>query len=128
MNPYYYLYYIIFKFLDLNATSETKVHVSSVSESLLLIGLTNYHLSFILIIKPFRYIDYSIPLFAIILVVPIIALYFVNKQFIIKERKYEIIKNNFDKNNKLTKTHFTFLAILYLVGSIVMMIWAGINY
>jgi hypothetical protein len=112
--------------LDLNATEETRVNVPSISRALFLIGLINYYLAFILTIKLFNYIAYSLHLFAIIYIVPIIILYYINEK-VFKEGNYKGIESRFDKKNKLKKTHFILLAVLYLFGSVVTLILAGIN-
>ena len=124
---YYYLYYLIYKFLALNATKETTEHIPSISRALFLIGLTNCYLSLILTIKLFNYITYSFSTFVFLFIVPIIILYFINEKFLFEEENYKEIETRFDKNNKFKKIHFTMFALLYLFGSIAMMIWAGIN-
>jgi hypothetical protein len=128
MSLYNYLYYLIYKFLDLNASEETRVHVPSISRALFLIGFTNYYLAFILTIKLFNYITYSSLVFAIIFIVPLVTMYFFNEKYLFKEENYKEIESRFDKKNKFKKIHFTLLAVLYLFGSIATMIWAGINY
>jgi len=42
--------------------------------------------------------------------------------------KYIEIENYYDKNNKLKKSHFILITTLYMLGSIVTMILAGITY
>lgn len=128
MNLYHYLYYLIYKFLDFNASEETRVHVPSISRVLFLIGIANYYLALILTIKLFQYISYNLFLFIVIFILPIVTLYFLNENYFLSEIKYNKISNCFDKKNKLKKMHFTIISILYLFGSIVMLILAGINY
>lgn len=128
MNLYYYLYYVIYKFLSFNATYETTDRVPSVCHYLLLVGLTNYYLSFLLTINLFKYINYNFPFFAIIFILPIPLLYFFNEKEIIKNHKYKKIIDSFDQKNKLKKLHFIILSVLYLLGSIIAMILAGLNY
>ena len=128
MNLYYYLYYLIYKFLYLNAPEETKARVPSVSGNLFFIGLTNYFAAFVLFLKPFKYISYNLITLICVFIAPITILYFFNERYLIKNEKYKLIESHFDKSNKLTKPHFIFLAVSYLFGSIITMIWAGINY
>lgn len=128
MSPYYYLYYLIYKFLILNSTSQTEERVPYVSSYLLLIGLTNYYLFLLLSINLFKYLPYSLFLFAGIFVFPITLLYFFNERRLIRNKRYKTIEIYFDRDNKFKKNHFMLFAVIFLLGSILAMIWAGINY
>ena len=128
MNPYYYLFYIIYKFVKLTTKEELQDQAPSSALASLFFGFTNYLLASIILINPFKYIPYNIFAFGIIFIGVNALFYFANRKLIVKDKKYIEIENYYDKNNKLKKSHFILITTLYMLGSIVTMILAGVTY
>ena len=128
LNPYYWLFYILYKFIKLTTKQELQHIVPESSTNVLLIGLTNYLATFFIFTRIFQYFPKNIYSSIIVFSIIPVSLYFINKHLFIKNEKYKEIENYYDKNNKLKKGHFILIAILYLGLSTGMMIWAGINY
>jgi uncharacterized BrkB/YihY/UPF0761 family membrane protein len=128
MNPYYYLFYIIYKFVKLTAKEEHQDQVPSSALASFFFGFTNFLLAIIILINPFKYISYSLPVFGTAFIFINILFYLINRKILIKDKKYLEIENHYDKTNKLEKKHFILIAALYMLGSVGLMIWAGINY
>lgn len=128
INPYCYLFYIIYKCVKLTTKSDLQDLVPESTNNAFVFGATNYYLTFIIVINPFQYVNYNFNLFAVVFIIPIAILYFLNKKLLISNEKYKQIEVHFDKTNKLKKIHFILITGLYMFGSIAAMIWAGINY
>ena len=128
MNPFYYLFYIIYKFVKLTTKEELQDQVPSSALASLFFGFTDYLLASIILINPFKYIPYNLPVFGTIFIGVNALFYFANRKLIVKDKKYIEIENYYDKNNKLKKSHFILITTLYMLGSIVTMILAGITY
>lgn len=128
MNPYYYLFYLIYKFVKLTTKKELQDQVPKAALASLFFGLINYYAAVIIIINPFQYIHYSVQLLIIIFILPLIILYFLNRYFFLKNGKYEEIEQYYDRTNKLKKIHFILITALYMALSIGAMVGAGIFY
>ncbi len=128
MNPYYYLFYIIFKFVKLTTKEELQDQVPSSALASLFFGFTNYLLAIIILINPYKYIPYSLPVFGTIFIGVNVLFYFANRKLLVKDKKYIEIERYYDKKNKLKKIHFILITAFYMLGSIGTMIFAGINY
>lgn len=128
MNPYYYLFYIIYKFIKLTTKEELQDHVPPSAHALFFICLTNNYIAIIISTHAIKFLSSNLILFGIVFSIVPITLYFVNKHLFISDEKYLAIERKYDELNRLTKTHFILLTVLYIVVSIGFMIWAGINY
>lgn len=119
---------VIYKCVKLTTKEDLKDLVPESSTNILLFGMTNYLLSILILLKPFQFIPYSFLTFAFSFVGLLCALYFLNKKLFIQENNYENIERYYDRKNKLKKIHFVFIVVVYMLLSVCMMIYVGINY
>jgi hypothetical protein len=127
-NPYYWLFYIVYKSTKLTTKKELQHIVPSSSVNVFMIGLINYYISFVIYSKILNFFPENIYQFLIILSILPLGLFFLNKFLFFKDEKYKKIEIFFDKNNNLTKVHFIVILFFYLFGSVGALVWAGINY
>jgi hypothetical protein len=128
MNPYTYLFYIIYKFIKLTTKEELQEHVSKSASSLYLICLTNNYAAIVITTKSVKYFPSNL-IFGILVfaIVPII-LYFLNNSLFIDNENYLDIEDTYDKKNSMKKGHFIIITVSYIVLSIGFLIWSGVNY
>lgn len=128
MNMYKYLFFILYKCVQLTTKQDLQHLVPQSTTNVFLFGVTNYYLAFLIFVNPFQFLTYSFPILMLIFVTPLISLYFFNKRFFLKNENYKEIESLYNNHNNLKKKHFILITALYMLGSIGMMIWAGINY
>jgi hypothetical protein len=128
MNPYNYLFYLIYKFIKLTTKEELQPHVPESASSLYLICLTNNYAALVISTNTAKYFPSNL-IFGILVfaIVPII-IYFLNKSLFIDNENYLDIEVNYDKKNSLRKVHFIIITVTYILVSIGFLIWSGINY
>jgi uncharacterized membrane protein len=127
MNPYNFLFYIIYKFIKLTTPQNLKQVVPDSASNLFLICLINNLLAILILINPFQFIEYKFSIFAFIFIGVIAFLYFFNKKTFIDNTRYKELEQLYDVKLNLKKPHIIVMAILYIILSIGVMIWAGIN-
>lgn len=127
LNPFYYLFYIIYKFVKLTTKKELQDQVPSAALAGIFIGLTNNYVALILYTKITHHFESDIFSSVVIFSLFPILIYFLCRRLLIRDEKYISIEVHFDEKNKLSKIHFIFISTLYLVGSIGLMIWSGVN-
>lgn len=128
LNPYSFLFYILYKFIKLTTSKDLKEVVPNSATNLYLICLTNNLLTIIIFTKPFQFIAYDFLKFAFAFAGAIVFLYFFNEKLFLRNNRYIELEQFYDKKLRFRKRHFILLAILYIILSIGTMIWAGINF
>lgn len=128
MNPYTYLFYIIYKFIKFTTKEELQDHIPKSATALYLICLTNNYAVIIIGTKIINYFPSNLILTILAFAIVPAILYFVNKSLFIDNQNYLEVESKYDKKNSLTKTHFIVITILYIIASIGFMIWSGVNY
>jgi hypothetical protein len=128
MNPYTYLFYLIYKFIKLTTKEELQEHVPKSASSLYLICLTNNYAAIVIATGAVNYFPLNL-IFGILVfsIVPIIV-YYINKSLFIDNENYLNIEATYDKKNSLKKGHFIIITVSYILGSIGFLIWSGIMY
>jgi EamA domain-containing membrane protein RarD len=126
MNPYNYLFYIIYKFVKFTTDEKLQKQVPSSALAGLFIGLTNNYAALIIQIDAIHIFTKNIFLSIIIFSVVPIVIYRFNKRLFIANENFKKIENHYDVSNKLKKIHFILITALYLFGSLILMIWVGI--
>ncbi|MEY4011725.1 MAG: hypothetical protein RIT22_849 [Bacteroidota bacterium] len=128
MNPYTFLFYILYKFIKLTTKEEHQEQVPRSASSLYLICLTNNFAAIIIFTKAVKYFSLNL-IFQILefAIVPII-IYFLNKLLFIDNESYLDIEARYDNKNLLKKEHFIIIAVFYIVISVGFLIWSGVNY
>lgn len=128
MNPFYYLFYIIYKFVKLTTKKELQYKVPSAALAGVFIGVTSNYVALVLYSKITHHFESNIFTSIVVFSLFPIFIYFLCRRLLISDEIYLSIETHFDKKNKLSKIHFIFISILYLVGSIGLMIWSGVSY
>jgi hypothetical protein len=128
MNPYTYLFYIIYKFIKLTTKEELQEHVPKSATSLYLICLTNNYAAIVIATKAVKYFPLNLIFEILVFAIVPIILYFLNKSFFIDNENYLDIEATYDKKNSLKKGHFIIITVSYIVTSIGFLIWSGVTY
>ena len=128
MNPYTYLFYILYKFIKLTTKDELQEQVPKSATSLYLVCLTNNYAALIIGTKVIKYFPSNLVLTILVFAIVPIIIYFINKSLFIDNENYLKVEAKYDRKNSLKKAHFVTIATLYIVASIGLMVWAGINY
>lgn len=128
MNPYTYLFYILYKFIKLTTKDELQEQVPKSATSLYLVCLTNNYAALIIGTKMIKYFPSNLVLTILVFAIVPIIIYFINKSLFFDNENYLKIEAKYDRKNSLKKVHFVTIATLYIVASIGLMVWAGINY
>lgn len=127
-NLYYWLYYIVYKFVKLTSKQQLLNVVPTTSADVFLIGLINYYISFMLYLRVLELFPNNVYLFLAILSIFPIFLFFLNKLLFLKNENYKKIENYFDKKNNFKRIHFILMSLTYLFASLVILVWVGTNY
>lgn len=127
-NLYYYLFYIIYKFVKLTTKQELQDQVPSSAHAGYFIGLNSNLLTIFIFTRILRLLPKDYISFAVVYVIISVSLYYFNKYLFLKNEKYKEIESYYDKSNKFKKTHFILIAVFYMIFSIGTMILAGIYY
>lgn len=128
MNPYYYLFYIIYKCVKLTTKENLQHLVPESSTNVLLFGITNYFGVTLTLTKVIQFFPINKILFLLLFSTFPIILYFINKSLFLYNSNYKKIEEYYDKTNRLKKIHFILITIAYMAFSIILMILAGIKY
>lgn len=128
MNPYNYLFYIIYKFIKLTTKEELQDQVPMSAVSLYLVCLTNNYAALVIGTKVIKYFPSNIVLSIMVFAIVPIILYYVNKSLFIANENYLDIEAKYDARSSLKKIHFIIITVVYIVISIGFLILSGVNY
>lgn len=128
MNPYTYLFYIIYKFIKLTTKEKLQEHVTKSASSLYLICLTNNYAAVVISTKGVKYFPSNLFFGILVFATVPTIIHFVNKSLFIDNENYLDIEAKYDKKNTLKKAHFIIITFIYIVASIGILIWSGVNY
>jgi hypothetical protein len=128
MNPYTFLFYIIYKFIKLTTKEDLQEHVPKSAFSLYLICLTNNYAILVITTKMVKYFPSNLVFGILVFAVVPIIIYLLNKSLFIDNDNYLDIEVNYDKRNSLKRVHFIIITVVYIVLSIGFLIWTGVNY
>lgn len=128
MNPYNYLFYIIYKFVKLTTKEELQQDVPKSASSLYLICLTNNYAAIVISTKAVKYFPSNLFFGILVFAIAPIIIYFLNKSLFIENENYLDIEVNYDKKNSLKKPHFIIITVIYIIVSIGFLICSGVNY
>jgi hypothetical protein len=122
------MFYIIYKFIKLTTKEELQEHVPESASSLYLICLTNNYAAIIIATKAVKYFPSNLIFGILVFAIVPIFLYFLNKSLFIVNENYLDIEVTYDNKNSLKKAHFIIITVSYIVISIGLLIWSGVNY
>jgi purine-cytosine permease-like protein len=123
-NPYYWSFYIVYKFIKLTTKKELQDIVPESSTNVFFMGLFNYIFFVYSFSNILSYFPNDYYLFFIVSCIIPICLFFLNRYLFLKDENYKKIEEYFDKKNNLKKNHFILIFIVYILGSIAAMLFA----
>lgn len=127
-NPIYLLYYFIYKLIKYT-TPQNLIHIIPESTlNLLIICLTNNLIAFIISSNLFVLIKYNYLYFTMSIAIIILITYYGINRKVVQNGLYRIIEIYYDKKFKLRKNQIIIFAILYISSSLILLIYAGVNY
>jgi hypothetical protein len=128
MNPYYFLYYILYKCVKLTTRQDLQHLAAESATNILVFGIINYTGSFLIFTKLIKYFPDNLLLTIVIVLTYTLLVYLLNKRFFLHTTQYRMIESFYDEKTKLKKAHFIIFTFIYMALSISLMVLAGINY